>query len=168
MADSSRLPIVRSAIAAWGDGFNALSQMRILTGAALVALLPITYLRLPLLKTAYTTTVLPGLGFHLLSLAVSIAYAFLVTPLAIAVHRFVLLGELTERYQLRPADRRFLRFFACLLALYLLISTPVLHERASQELACPAIGLLVENDLFRELVSALGSSPRAGFFEIVL
>jgi hypothetical protein len=36
--------------------------------------------------------------------------AVILAPFAIAVHRFVLLGEVTSRYRLDPGDKRFLRF----------------------------------------------------------
>jgi hypothetical protein len=51
------------------------------------------------------------LGLRLDSLGFDVVFAYLSTPLAIAIHRHVLLGETTRRYSLNPLGRPFLRFF---------------------------------------------------------
>ena len=51
--------------------------------------------------------------------------AFLMTPYAIAVHRFIILGEKTMSYRIAPAEARFRRFFGWSLALLMLASAPV-------------------------------------------
>jgi hypothetical protein len=56
-----------------------------------------------------------------------IVQAVLLSPLAIAVHRFVLLGERTNRYPLEPGSSRYLRFvgFAILINIPWLIPRPI-------------------------------------------
>src|SRR5262249_32530644 len=51
---------------------------------------------------------------------------FFVTPFLIAVHRFILLGEVTRRYRLAPRQPRFLRFFGWSLAVQSLVLLPYL------------------------------------------
>jgi hypothetical protein len=51
-----------------------------------------------------------GVGAALTATVLSAIKAVLLAPFAIAVHRFVLLGEVTARYRIDPADQRFLRF----------------------------------------------------------
>jgi hypothetical protein len=56
------------------------------------------------------------------------AQAFVTTPLAIAVHRFVLLGETTPAYRIDPNEPRFQKFFICALALALILLVPQLFR----------------------------------------
>jgi hypothetical protein len=73
---------------------------------------------------------LSGLGFALLSelvrLAVHIAFGFVITPYLIAVHRFIILGEATSRYDLEPGDPRFQRFFGWTVIFALLSAVPAI------------------------------------------
>ena len=52
----------------------------------------------------------PGIASHVIEFAQQVAQGFLLTPVAIAVHRFVLLGEVTARYALNPFAPRFFLF----------------------------------------------------------
>jgi hypothetical protein len=52
------------------------------------------------------------------------AEAFFLTPLAIAIHRFVLLGEITNAYRIDTSDPWFEKFFLFALALALLALSP--------------------------------------------
>jgi hypothetical protein len=73
---------------------------------------------------------LSGLGFALLSqlvrLAVHIAFGFVITPYLIAVHRLIILGEVTSRYDLEPGDPRFQRFFGWTVAFAVLSAAPAI------------------------------------------
>jgi hypothetical protein len=73
---------------------------------------------------------LSGLGFALLSqlvrLAVHIAFGFVLTPYLIAVHRFIILGEVTPRYDLEPGEPRFRRFFGWTVVFALLSAVPAI------------------------------------------
>jgi hypothetical protein len=54
----------------------------------------------------------------------NLVQAFLLTPYAIAVHRFIILGEKTKRYRIAPADPKFRRFFCLWLTLWALYLAP--------------------------------------------
>jgi hypothetical protein len=56
----------------------------------------------------------------LVAIFIATLRAFLLTPYFIAVHRFIILGEVTTNYQLTPGEPRFLRFFGWWLVLMLL------------------------------------------------
>jgi hypothetical protein len=53
----------------------------------------------------------------LLVILTAIMQVFLITPYYIAVHRFIILGEVTTNYQLTPGEPRFLHFFGWLLVI---------------------------------------------------
>jgi hypothetical protein len=57
--------------------------------------------------------------------------AFLITPYAIAVHRFIILGERTMSYRIAPAEPKFRGFFGWSLAL-LVLMTPDCQERVAR------------------------------------
>jgi len=71
---------------------------------------------------------LSGLGFALFSqlvrLVVHIAFGFVIAPYLIAVHRFIILGEVTAQYDLVPGDPRFQRFFGWIVVFSLLSAAP--------------------------------------------
>jgi hypothetical protein len=62
-----------------------------------------------------------------ISIVSGVVQAILLAPLAIAVHRFVILGETTNRYPLEPASNRYLRFvgFAILVKILWLIPSTI-------------------------------------------
>jgi hypothetical protein len=59
-----------------------------------------------------------------ISIGSGIVQAVLLAPLAIAVHRFVLLGERTNRYPLEPGSGRYLRFVGFSILITLLLEIP--------------------------------------------
>ena len=110
---TTQLPILRSVTTAYRDAWNAISAMPALAVAALVITLAISVLEYVLPLRALVLTSLGALITFLLS----IAQNFLITPVIIAVHRFIVLGEVTPGYVLEPRQRRFQLFFGWLLAL---------------------------------------------------
>lgn len=121
MADK-KLTIRAVAVGAWRDGFAALTAQRTVV---LTAFLALTLINLvphllmqggpfegikpgtdPLSAAAVSTTVRNGAIGLISALVASLA----LTPLAIAVHRFILLGETTSSYRLELGLRRFRRF----------------------------------------------------------
>ena len=60
------------------------------------------------------------LGFHIFS----VIYYVLFTPFFIAVHRFVILGEVTRSYRLDWRDRRFQLFFGWAFVVFLITQVP--------------------------------------------
>lgn len=67
-----------------------------------------------------------GYGPLLASSAVGLVWNFFLTPFFIAVHRFIVLGEITPRYELRPGHPRFLKFFGWAVFLWALVTIPSL------------------------------------------
>ena len=64
----------------------------------------------------------------------SIPYYALVTPYFIAVHRFILLGEVTHRYRLDWDDRRYQLFFGWAFTLFVLTQAGVAGSCAAAAL----------------------------------
>jgi hypothetical protein len=119
-----KLPVVDTALVAWSDAIRAIEAMPAVAGIAFVL-----YLGISLAISAINTNPYALIGspwLPIISIAASIVQAVLLAPLAIAVHRFVLLGETTNRYPLEPQSSRYLRFvgFAILVKiLWLMPST---------------------------------------------
>jgi hypothetical protein len=86
----------------WADALAAIKQMPalILTASAALAAMEATVLLM--FKPAPDSWESEVLGF-----ANAIAQGFVIAPVLIAVHRFVLLREITPRYTFRPAGRYF-------------------------------------------------------------
>ncbi len=55
------------------------------------------------------------------SFLIQLLFAFLLTPFMLAVHRFLLIGEVTQSYKFEPRTLRFKLMFACLAALVLAV-----------------------------------------------
>ena len=88
-----------------------------------------------------------------------LAQAAAVTPLAIAVHRFVLLGEARDGYDFNPGDWRFQRFFLFTIALEILGAIPSVGGLLFLAFA-PILGSLVMLVLFgRQAGGLLRTSP---------
>ncbi len=100
----TRPSATRIALAGWHDALRAITQMMPVAGPAFLFTL--------MAEAAYA---LLRAQSHAIELAISpfywIAQSLLLAPLAIAVHRYVLLGEVTPHYALNPSDRRFQRYF---------------------------------------------------------
>ena len=109
-------PIWRSAFIAWCDAVAAVGSMTSVAFAAFVLALMIEFAH------AILFGVPAGQGGSeptemLRYLAVAALQGVVEVPLAIAVHRYVLLGEITGSYSLDFAHPRFRRFFAFAMAL---------------------------------------------------
>src|SRR5215470_8333268 len=82
------------------------------------------------LAVSATGFFLSGLEFELFSqlvrLAVPIGFGFVTAPYLIAVHRFILLGKVTTRYDLELGDPRLQRFFGWTIVFALLSVAPAL------------------------------------------
>ena len=103
MAKRGRLPIMRGVVLAYRDIVRVARAMPRLAGAVLVILLSFNLLEL----------VIPRFVFELplADFVFGAARVFLLTPFLIAVHRFILLDEVTPHYHLALQEKRFLRFF---------------------------------------------------------
>jgi hypothetical protein len=104
----------------------------------------------------------------------SIPYYALVTPYFIAMHRFILLGEVTHRYRLDWDDRRFQLFFGWAFTLYVLTRLASLDHVLPQHwmfkfiavVATVAVGVVFTRVtiMFPAIaVDAPGADPRRAF-----
>jgi hypothetical protein len=99
--------------------------MPVVAGIAFVLYLVMSLAISAINANPYTLVGSPWLP--VISIGASIVQAVLFAPLAIAVHRFVLLGEKTSRYPLEPKSSRYLRFagFAILVKILWLIPSAI-------------------------------------------
>ena len=106
--DQEKPSVIRWAVTAWRDTAAAIQQIPVVlaVGALIVILVHVSAETLVLPNRAGT-----GSGRDLLVSILDLIEAFLLVPVAIAVHRFILLGERTAGYRLNPAEPRFRRFF---------------------------------------------------------
>jgi hypothetical protein len=108
--------IMDTAVQAWRDVLAARAKMPTLFWIAIGVMIALGVLH-------------ELIGIHFLIVATivfSIAQALALTPLAIAVHRFVLLGEARDAYDFAPGDARFQKFFLFTIALEILGAVPSL------------------------------------------
>jgi len=103
-----KVPIVDTAVAAWGDAFNVIGAMPLVAGIAFAIMITISLLSFALLPAGYPAAASPWMPVF--TILFSILQALLLAPLAIVVHRYVLLGEVTNRYPLEPSSARYVRF----------------------------------------------------------
>ncbi len=110
-------PVVATAVTAWGDAFNVIGAMPGVIAVAFAIMIGISLVSLAILPDAYAVAASPWAA--VISIVFSIIEALLLAPLAIVVHRYVLLGEATARYPLDPSSTRYMRFvsFAILVKL---------------------------------------------------
>jgi hypothetical protein len=118
-------PVIETAVIAWRDAFRAIEVMPVVAGIAFVLYLVMSLAISAINANAYALVSSPWLP--IISIGASIVQAVLLAPLAIAVHRFVLLGEKTDRYPLEPKSSRYLRFigFAILVKILWLIPSTI-------------------------------------------
>jgi hypothetical protein len=108
-ATAERKPtVVETAAIAWRDAFRAIEVMPVVAGIALVFNLVMSLAISAINANPYALVGSPWLP--VISIGASIVQAVLFAPLAIAVHRLVLLGEKTNRNPLEPKSSRYLRF----------------------------------------------------------
>jgi hypothetical protein len=140
-------PVIATAIIAWGDAFRAIGAMPVVAGIAFVLVLVTSFAGLAIIPDPYALVRSPWLP--VVSLGSSIVQAVLLAPLAVAVHRFVLLGEITNRYPLDPGSSRYLRFvgFAILVKILWLIpstiQTLILGPAKDNPALAAGLGILV-------------------------
>ena len=120
-----KLPVIETAVIAWRDAFRAIEVMPAVASIAFVL-----YLAMSLTISAINVSpysLVDSLWLPIVSVGASVVQAALLAPLAIAVHRFVLLGENANRYPLEPKSSRYLRFvgFAILVKILWLIPSTI-------------------------------------------
>ena len=110
MASHTQPSAINVALVGWRDALRAITQMMSVAGPAfLLALIS---------QAAYQLS--RGHSFAIdvaISPVFGIVQGLVLTPLGIAVHRYVLLDEVTQHYALNLTDRRFQRFFGIVIAI---------------------------------------------------
>jgi hypothetical protein len=115
------LPIVPMLVAAYRDLGRLLRQMRALMLSAFVIMLATSVAEV-LIPKRLSDQLLVG---EALTLAQNAVEAFLLTPIVIAIHRFVILDKITPNYTVPVGEPVFGIFFAWLLALKVLVGLPI-------------------------------------------
>jgi hypothetical protein len=108
----SKLPILKPVTTGYRESWLAIRMMPVLAGFAFL-IIAVNMMEYIIPAGVAEDAVLA----NLVSFAVTAAQSFFVTPIMIAVHRFVILGEVTTSYVLEPNQRVFRAFFGWLLAL---------------------------------------------------
>lgn len=112
-------PILRSVINGYHDAFEALDRMRSLA-VTMLAIMTGVSLLWPL-SERHPDQWEPGWRSILSSVPYDAIWCFLMTPFAIAIHRYILLGEIAQGYRIYPRSQRFARYFCFLFAISLLL-----------------------------------------------
>jgi hypothetical protein len=111
--------VLASGVSAWSDVRDALSWLfrpALISFVILLALGTTKELIIPI--ASHTVDSMLKL------LVYEAIQAFVMTPYAIAVHRFIILGEITTSYRIPLTEPRFRRFFGWSLALVVLTNVP--------------------------------------------
>ncbi len=102
-------PVLQIVATAYGDVGRVINAMPILVGGMMAILIAFNLTNLFFLPSPTPRNVLsPN---DLVLLAAGAVQSLLITPFLIAVHRFILLHQVTGHYALSPQEPRFLRFF---------------------------------------------------------
>ena len=128
-----RLPILPTLIAAYRDWGRTLNAMRAITLSAILILIAIS-VGAEFVPRRLWEHQLYGVALGLVQTAI---WAFLLAPFVIALHRFVILGEITPAYTLPVGEPAFLIFFGWLFALKILLGLPLDLLGALQALNWP-------------------------------
>jgi hypothetical protein len=122
-------PIVGTAIAGWRYAFSALVKMPVVFAAGMVLLFVLDLALFPFEpKSQEADLAWSGQVLHSVS---ALLQGFIVTPIAIAVHRFVLLGEIADRYHLGVREPRFVRFFLFTIVFQISLTVPLVLSIAA-------------------------------------
>jgi len=121
-------PVFRSVGQAYADARAALSAMpdMLLVGLVLSCVYAAADIALGWLFDSKAGFSMPA---FLLSTLTGQAWNFALTPVFIAIHRYIILNEVTERYRLDTREPRFIAFFGWTVILTLAGSVPVLLGR---------------------------------------
>jgi hypothetical protein len=112
----STIPILAPVSTGYRDAWSAIRAMPVLTGITVLIMFAFSLLDYLVPFRAEDNVA----GGTLLAIVVSAVENFFLTPVMIAVHRFVILGEVAPRYVLAPSQPAFRVFFGWLLALSVL------------------------------------------------
>ena len=118
-----KLPVFWTAFVSWRDGLAALRDMPTMTVIIFVVMAVDTAMNEALRQAAIAETILQ---LQLLRLALSIfLLSFFLAPAAIAIYRYVQLGEIARSYLPNLSSPRFRRFFGYSLLINLVVLIPL-------------------------------------------
>ncbi len=138
----SKPAIIGTAVIAWIDAFRVIAAMPLVAGVAFLILFLLSF-ALWIIPDPLVFVTSPW--FPVYTVISSIVRGVLLAPLAIAVHRYVLLGELTDRYPLDPFNARYVRFAGFAVLVNLLWSLPgVIGAYVPNVQQTPGIGASLE------------------------
>lgn len=134
---ASRLPTWRLVALSWSDVWRALRAMPLLFGCAVLILFAVRVAEMVLPKWLWD-----GVFFGTLASVIENAIVyFCLTPVMMAIHRFVIRGDVTRSYDVDLADRNFLLFFAWTMAISILFSAVFAFNEAFSAYARAAGGM---------------------------
>lgn len=128
----AKLPIFRTAFLGWRDGLAALRLMPTIT-AFVFAVMVVDIATDDALRLAATAETTAQLLLLRLSISVTLC-SFALTPAAIAIHRYVLLGEITRRYVLNLSSPGFRMFVAYSALVNVLVLVPMMVAEVATDI----------------------------------
>jgi hypothetical protein len=122
MANGAQTSVISAAMTAWQDALAARERMPNMFLIAIIAVvvLNLVYFGLAIVGFFFGS----GLLASLIALIYAGVQALLLTPLAIAVHRFLLLSEINDNYRVDTQDPRFMKFLTFLAGLFVISFIP--------------------------------------------
>ena len=124
MVTGEKPSIVGTAVAGWRDAFASIAAMPTTCGITFVLVLALSAANTLLVPQPAGTE--SGTAPLVAGFITGIIQSFVIAPLAIAVHRYVLLGEVTAGYAIHPSSPRYLRFVSFAVLINVLMFVPSL------------------------------------------
>jgi hypothetical protein len=118
MANGAQASVFNAATTAWQDALTARQRMPrlFLTTISAIAALNLIYFGVVIVGSLFGR----GLFASLIGVIYVGLQALFLTPLAIAAHRFLLLGEVNDNYRFDTQEPRFTKFLTFLAALFII------------------------------------------------
>jgi hypothetical protein len=139
MAEREEPPIIATAVAAWRDAFRAIGAMPVVAGIGFALLVAMALVEFWIGADPYSLWGSRWLG--IVGAVSGIVEGGLLAPLAIAVHRYVLLGEVTRRYPLDPSSPRYWRFLGYAILLNAIWFIPGIVQGLTPDIAAAPMWL---------------------------
>ncbi len=136
-----RLPVLRTVGTAYGDLVRVVAAM---PGLVAIAMAIVIACAVPTAFLPRPTSVID----HVVDFGLDALQDFLLTPFFLAVHRYIILNEITRSYGLDPRDPRFLRFFAWSVAFTAVAAAIVAPQDSTLSRSMVATILLLDIVLF--------------------
>ena len=137
----TKLPVLQTALASWRDGLTALKSMPVIAAVIFIVMVADTTIDDALRLAATPETVVT---LQLVRLVISVLLlSVILAPAAIAINRYVLLGEDTQGYPLDPSSRRLRLFCAYSVLLNILILLPMMSAEVTMDLTMAVVVIVL-------------------------